>query len=125
MDYLVITYLSYITISVALTIWVGRTLFTNGKIFLMEIFKADEVLVDSVNKLLLVGFYLINFGYVLKNLIVKKGIVSIVDSIEMLSIKIGLIIIILGLMHFFNLFVLFLMRSRSKESATLNYSEEL
>jgi len=115
MNYLVITYSVYILLTVLLTLWVGRTLFTNGRVFLMEIFNEDDVLVDSVNKLLLIGFYLINFGYVLRNLIIRNEIVDIAGSIEMLSIKIGLIVIVLGIMHFFNLFVLFVFRSKAKK----------
>lgn len=114
MDYLLTTYLAYVIISILLTIWVGRTLFTNGKVFLMGIFHGDELLVDSVNKLLLIGFYLINFGYALRNLIVKAKIATMPECIEMLSLKIGVIIIVLGVMHFFNLFILFIMRSKAK-----------
>jgi len=115
MDFLLITYSAYVIVTLLLTVWVGRTLFVNGKVFLMEIFIGDELLVDSINKLLLIGFYLINFGYALKNLIVKDKIVSATESVEMLSVKIGVIIIVLGVMHFLNLFILFVMRSKSKQ----------
>ncbi len=115
MDYLVITYTAYIFITLILTIWVGKTLFTNGRVFLMEIFNNDSLLVDSINRLLLVGFYLVNFGYALQNLIVKTDIISVAASIEMLSVKIGLIVVVLGVMHFFNLFVLFILRSKNKK----------
>jgi len=116
MNYLVITYAIYIILTVLLTMWVGRTLFNSGRIFLMEIFDRDDELVDSVNKLLLIGFYLINFGYVLRNLIIRKPIVNVAESIEMLSVKIGLIVIILGVMHFFNLFILFMFRAKAKKA---------
>ena len=115
MNYLLTTYTAYVILTMILTIWVGRTLFTSGKIFLMEIFRNDEVLVDSVNKLLLIGFYLINFGYALRNLIVKTSITSATESIEMLSVKIGVIVITLGIMHFLNIFFLFILRAKSKE----------
>jgi len=81
----------------------------------MEIFNNDDELVDSVNKLLLIGFYLINFGYVFRNLIIRGGITDIAKCIETLSLKIGLIIIILGIMHFFNLFILFVFRNKAKK----------
>lgn len=119
MDYLLTTYLAYVFISVLLTIWVGRTLFTNGKVFLMGIFHGDELLVDSVNKLLLIGFYLINFGYALRNLIVRSEISSMSGCVEMLSLKIGVIIIILGIMHFFNLLILFVMRSKARRESMI------
>ena len=58
------TYLSYLVISIALTVWVARTLSKNGRVFLVNSFASDERLADSVNHLLVVGFYLINMGYV-------------------------------------------------------------
>lgn len=115
MNYLIITYATYILLSVLLTIWVGKTLFKNGRIFLLEIFNRDEDITDSINHLLLIGFYLINFGYVLRNLTIPNHIGSLADCIEMLSIKIGLIIIVLGVMHFFNLFMLFMFRPKAKK----------
>src|SRR6267142_750136 len=58
------TYLAYLGISVALTIWVARTLHKNGRIFLVDSFLGNENLADSVNHLLVVGFYLVNIGFV-------------------------------------------------------------
>ena len=57
-------YLAYLGISVALTVWVARTLHKNGRIFLVDSFHGNEGLADSVNHLLVVGFYLVNIGYV-------------------------------------------------------------
>ena len=64
----VAAYLVYLAISLGLTLWVGRTLFRNGRVFLVDIFKGNTELADSVNHLLVVGFYLINFGYICLNL---------------------------------------------------------
>ena len=64
MNTIVVTYLSYVCISVMLTVWVAQTLHKNGRIFLVDVFHGNEALADSVNHLLVVGFYLINFGYV-------------------------------------------------------------
>ena len=119
MDYLVITYAIYVALTILLTIWVGRTLFNYGRVFLLEIFDNDEILTDGINRLLLIGFYLINFGYVLRNLIVNRSITNIAECIEMLSIKIGLIVIILGVMHFFNILMLFIFRSKAKKAAAV------
>ncbi|HEX5689818.1 MAG TPA: hypothetical protein VFX76_07445, partial [Roseiflexaceae bacterium] len=71
MDITVITYLLYLAISIVLTVWVARTLFKNGRIFLVDVFRGDERLADSVNHLLVVGFYLINLGYI--SLALKLG----------------------------------------------------
>jgi len=105
MDILVLTYIAYILLSVVLTIWVAQTLHKNGRVFLIEVFHGDEGLADSVNHLLVVGFYLINLGYISLALKLGHEIHDTRESIEALSWKIGLVLLVLGGMHFFNLFV--------------------
>ncbi|MBC8354667.1 MAG: hypothetical protein H8E66_21935 [Planctomycetes bacterium] len=99
------TYLLYLAISAAITIWVARTLHDRGRIFLVDCTKGNEKLADSINDLLVVGFYLVNFGYV--TLALKYGTkpTDIVEGIEFLSTKVGLVLLILGVMHFFNIFI--------------------
>lgn len=112
MNYIIITYGLYLLITIALTIWVARTLFRNGKVFLVEIFHGDTQLANSVNNLLLVGFYLINLGYAVYTLQVYDPITNAQELIERLSVKIGIIILILGAMHFFNLYIFFSLRHK-------------
>src|SRR6476660_9922517 len=112
------TYLIYLALSIALTVWVGRTLHKNGRVFLVDVFHGNEALADSVNHLLVVGFYLINFGYV--SLALKLGYIvnNSQEGIEALSVKVGMVLIVLGGMHFFNLFIF----SRMRRRATLRNS---
>jgi len=117
MNYIIITYSFYLVITIALTIWVARTLFKNGKVFLVDIFHGNKELADSVNNLLLVGFYLINIGYAVYTLQVTTSIVNTQEVIEALSLKIGLIILILGAMHFFNLYIFFTLRKKATQEA--------
>ncbi|MGH9943052.1 MAG: hypothetical protein ACRD9R_11925 [Pyrinomonadaceae bacterium] len=109
----VFTYLLYLLISVALTVWVARTLHKNGRVFLVDVFQGDEALADSVNHLLVVGFYLINFGYVSLALKLGYQIGSITEGIEALSWKVGMVLVVLGGMHFFNLYVFSRIRRRT------------
>ena len=113
MNWIVTTYLSYLAISVALTVWVARTLHKNGRIFLVDSFLGNEKLADSVNHLLVVGFYLINVGYV--TLALKYGVkaATLQEGLEILSTKVGLVLLVLGFMHFFNLLVFTRMRRRA------------
>ena len=113
MNYIIITYSFYLIITISLTIWVARTLFKNGKVFLIDIFHGNKELADSVNNLLLVGFYLINLGYAVYTLQVTNNILNVQQVIEEVSIKIGLIILILGGMHFFNLYIFFNLRKKA------------
>ena len=107
------TYLIYLALSIALTIWVGRTLHKNGRVFLVDVFHGNEALADSVNHLLVVGFYLINFGYVSLALKLGYAIETAEQSVEALSVKIGMVLLVLGGMHLFNLFVFSRMRRRA------------
>jgi hypothetical protein len=99
------TYIAYLLISAAVTVWVARTLHRRGRPFLVKNFHGEESLADSVNDLLVVGFYLINFGYVALALKYGDKPVDLQGAIEFLATKIGLVLVILGGMHFLNLLV--------------------
>ncbi|MFN2513642.1 MAG: hypothetical protein ABR568_19755 [Pyrinomonadaceae bacterium] len=107
------TYLIYLAVSIALTVWVARTLHKNGRVFLVDVFHGDEALADSVNHLLVVGFYLINFGYVSLALKLGYDVATPQEGIEALSVKVGMVLLVLGAMHFFNLFIFSRMRRRA------------
>jgi hypothetical protein len=113
MNWLVSTYITYLAISIALTVWVARTLHKNGRIFLVDSFHGNEPLADSVNHLLVVGFYLINIGYVALALKYGAAVANAPQFLETLSTKVGMVLVVLGVMHFFNLFVFSKMRKRS------------
>ena len=110
---IVCTYFSYLLLSILLTIWVAKTLHKNGRIFLVDAFGGNEPLADSINHLLVVGFYLINIGYVA--LALKEGSApeDLRGVLETLSRKVGVVLLVLGGMHFFNLFVFSKMRQRA------------
>ncbi len=112
MNWLITMYLCYLLISVALTVWVARTLHKNGRIFLVDSFLGNEPLADSVNHLLVVGFYLINIGYVTLALKYGAAAANPQEALESLSTKVGLVLLVLGGMHFFNLFVFTTLRKR-------------
>lgn len=105
MNATIITYTLYLTLSIGLTIWVARTLHKNGRIFLVDCFHGNESLADSVNHLLVVGFYLLNFGFVSYFLKVGIQVQDAVGVFETLSGKMGLVTVVLGAMHFFNIFL--------------------
>ena len=106
-------YFSYLAISIALTVGVARTLHRNGRVFLVDAFHGNEELADSVNHLLVVGFYLINVGYIALALKTSEPLSTLRQAIELESVKIGVVLLILGGMHFFNILVFAKMRSRS------------
>lgn len=111
--FIIWAYVLYIVISVALTVWVARTLSKNGILFLIDAFGGNERLANSVNHLLVVGFYLINIGYVTLALKYGDKPNSLQQAIEFLSTKVGMVLLVLGAMHFLNLRVFSNMRKRA------------
>ncbi|WP_422057764.1 hypothetical protein [Sphingomonas sp.] len=96
-------YALYLAITIALTIWVARTLSRNGIVFLMQCFGQNETLANSTNHLLVVGFYLINLGFITLTLSLGNEPTTVPEAIRFLSSKVGLAVIVLGAMHFFNM----------------------
>lgn len=120
---IVIGYLIYLPIVILLTIYVSKTLFKNGKLFMIDIFKGKEDIALATNKLFEVGFYLINIGFAL--LIMKityyyrDSSMSYQTLIEILSKKVGGFSIYLGIMLFVNLFLFFRGRRKSRTPKVL------
>lgn len=113
----VIVYLIYLTICIGLTIWVANVLFSNATVFFRDIFNNNEELSDSINQLLKVGFYLINIGLVLF-LLETNTVHSSKELVEVLSWKVGGIVMLLGTMHLTNVYLFFKLRKK----ATIEHS---
>jgi len=113
--YIETSYAIYLVISIAVTIWVAHTLYKNGLVFLVDAFNGNVELAKSVNHLLVVGFYLINLGYVARALTTDRTVTSVRQAMEMVSEKVGIILLVLGGMHFFNLYVFNKLRRRGRE----------
>jgi hypothetical protein len=121
MDLQLIDYFIYIVASVLLTIWVGDTLHRNGRPFLVSVFKEDG-LADSVNRLLVIGFYLVNFGAAA--ILINTGGIpgSLGDMVKQTVTRIGVVLLVLGFMHFNNLLILRSIRRRDKPLPPINYN---
>src|SRR5689334_10863093 len=107
MNSTVITYVVYLLLSIGLTIWVARTLSRSGKVFLADVFHGNDKLADAVNHLLVVGFYLVNLGFVA--LWLRGGdnnVQGTTGVFQALSYKVGTVLLVLGLMHLVNVYVL-------------------
>lgn len=116
MDLRLIDYALYLVASLLLTVWVGNTLFRNGRPFLVSVFQ-EAGLADSVNRLLVVGFYLVNFGAAAL-LINAGGAPSTVgDMIQETVTRVGVVLLVLGAMHFSNMFVFHLIRRPLRQRA--------
>jgi hypothetical protein len=113
--YIVWSYIVYLAVSIAVTVGVARSLRRNGRVFLVDAFQGNEAMADSVNHLLVVGFYLINTGYVTMVLRTEGGLDSLRQAIELVCDKVGPVLLVLGVMHFGNLYVFHKLRARGRE----------
>jgi hypothetical protein len=112
MSPVVLTYLVYVLVSVALTVWVGSTLSRHGEVFLRDVFADSEALAHAVNRLLVVGFYLLNLGYVSFALRIGGEVPDARRAIESLSFKLGGVLLVLGVVHLGNVYALSRVRRR-------------
>jgi hypothetical protein len=102
----------YLVISIALTVWVARTLSQSGKVFLADVMHGNDKLADAVNHLLVVGFYLVNLGFVALYLKSADAVEDARGLFEELSVKIGVVLLVLGVLHLTNVYVLNKIRRR-------------
>jgi hypothetical protein len=114
--YVSLTYAVYIILSLGLTIWVATTLFKNGRLFLIDAFHGNKEMADAVNHLLLVGFYLLNVGFITLFLRFGGKPDNQIEAIEYISTKIGIVLVVLGVMHFFNMWNFSKLRRKGRMS---------
>lgn len=114
MDWSVTTYLAYLLVAVPLTVWVASTLSRHGLVFLEDVFADSEGLAVAVNRLLVVGFYLLNLGFVSLYLRSDTAVVDLRGLLEELSLKVGVVSLVLGGLHFANVYVFNAMRRRQR-----------
>jgi hypothetical protein len=115
-DLRLVEYVAYLAVSVSLTLWVGRALHRYGGPFLADALK-DTALADSVNRLLVVGFYLVGLGGVALLLQVDGSLASAADVVRAVATKVGLVLLLLGGLHLADLLVLHRMRRPSEVAA--------
>lgn len=119
---IIMAYSIYLPLAIGLTIYVARILFKNGKAFMYEIFSENETIANSTNKLMEVGFYLLNVGFALLILRINDyngSFDTTQELIETLSLKIGGFSIYLGVMLFLNLLLFFRGRKRANRNRKL------
>jgi hypothetical protein len=104
MNYNVIAYLIYLPISFYISVILGRVLYKNGRHFILEAFSGDETITDAINYFLLVGYYLLNLGYDAYSLSFWPDIFSMMDLVNELSLRLGSLVLGLGLIHYFNIY---------------------
>lgn len=110
-----LSYLIYLGIAVPLTLWMASTIRQYGRVFLIDVFHGDEKSADAVGRLLVLGFYLVNLGFVVLFLRTLGVVPDVQTMVEKLSVRIGVMLVVLGFLHLFNVWVVNAMRNRTIE----------
>ena len=116
MNLTVLTYVVYLLLSLVLTVWVARTLSRTGQVFLIALLRGDEALAMAVNRLLALGFYLVDLGFVTLFMRIGGTVASARACFEALSIKLGTVLLLLGAFHLFNVDLLARVRRRAQRA---------
>lgn len=124
MNYNILTYLIYFIILLFVVLYGGIKLYQGGRPFLVNTFAGDEPLADAVNKFLLAGYYLTNLGYTIIALKIWSKVETPVEFLNVLSFKIGTIVLILGVMHFINIFALSIL-GKKKHNSIINSGQHI
>lgn len=114
MNHNLISYGIYLIISYFITIHLGKVCHKNGGVYLRNLYPENTAFVDRINNLLLLGFYLLNLGYVTFVLRGWPQIEGMQQMIAQLSVKIGNIMLLLALMHYNNLIMTYLVIRKYK-----------
>lgn len=109
--YNVLSYFIYFFITIPVIVFVGWKCYKIGKIYLMDLLKNGEVC-NSVNKLLLIGYYLLNLGYIAVSISSWGKIDTVSEIMEVIFTKISLILIIISLLHYLNIGMLYFLRKQ-------------
>ena len=118
MNYNIISYLIYGCITIYIIYRVGKLFHSNGRVFILRLFHQNESLTDTTNNLLLLAYYLFNFGYVIIQFSFWEKVTSFESMINSISLKTGLLILILGLTHYFNMALIYFLSKRNFQSIT-------
>ena len=114
-DLIVIAYIIYLPVVIALTFYVANALFKNSIVYMNDIFNGRPEIAKATNTLFKIGFYLMNVGFALYILRITYTLQNAQQTIEALSTKIGGFSIYLGIMLFLNLYLFFRGKRVAKE----------
>jgi hypothetical protein len=110
----IVVYVVYVAIAATLTTWLARTLFHHGTAFLHDVFADRPELANAVNRLLVVGFFMLNLGYALYLLRAARGLDAF-EATQFLVNRLAILLVTLAGMHFLNVFVFWRIRARREQ----------
>jgi hypothetical protein len=107
-----LAYILYLLITYIITVHVGLRFYRNGRWYILRLLHGDEHLTDSINRILLIGYYLLNLGYAALMISTWKTVNSIEEVLLSVFTMTGKIMLTLAIIHFFNMTVIFLVSNK-------------
>jgi hypothetical protein len=102
----IIGYIIYLSLTSIIIFKVGKLCYDNGNIFVSQLIPNHIELCHQINKMLLMGYYLLNLGYCAMTIISWEKIQTINQLIEIIATKSAIIILTIGFMHYINIILL-------------------
>lgn len=113
MNYNVGAYIIFLALMTFIIVYVGRYFYTNGRVFIISLFRGNVSLADYINRLLLIAYYLFNIGYSFIKVKQWRKIINLEVLFSSLASNVGVLIFILAVTHYFNMLVIYQL-SKSK-----------
>jgi hypothetical protein len=109
-----LAYIIYLFLTYLITVRVGFIFFRNGRVFILNLLNDDVSLTDAINRILLIGYYLVNLGYAALMISTWDTIISWTELLSSITVMTGKIVLTLAVMHYFNMLVIYLISKRNK-----------
>ncbi len=113
MNYNILSYLIYGCITVFIIYYVGKLFHRNGRLFILRLFRGNESLTDTTNNILLMAYYLFNIGYSVVQFSFWEMVSGIDTVISSISMKTGILVLILAVTHYFNILLIYFLSNRN------------
>jgi hypothetical protein len=106
MNFNIIGYFIYLGITIFIIMKVGKICYKNGNIYVAELIPDHTEICQKINRILLLAYYLLNIGYCAMTLISWQKILSAAQLIETIGVRTAVIIFIISILHYLNIFIL-------------------
>jgi vacuolar-type H+-ATPase subunit I/STV1 len=116
----ILSYLIYISLTTVITFIVGNSLHKTGKVFLSHLFTKELDVMLTVNNILLIGYYLLNIGFALYTMNNWDKITTVSQLIQDTGYHISIILMTLGIIHYFNITALLITAKIKNKTSNLN-----
>lgn len=115
MNYNIVGYFLYLLFTLTVIIKVGLLCYKHGKIYSLQIFNGNKELTQQTNTLLLLAYYLFNFGYCFVTIYNWQKVHTWQQCLSNICEKAGFILFMLGVLHIINMLSLIYFSNKQKD----------